>query len=159
MNRDLEATLAELDPGCRAVVDRLRAAREAEPTRRRRPFARGRAGFLVAASLSVAIALSVFCRRPTTASVAGNAYTIAYAPTEEALAALVASQRADGGWANDYLTRQNAAALREAGTASARVAYRRAVRHLRAKGLVPLTREELRARGAFAEAWLARANF
>ncbi len=162
MNKDLEETLAELGPDARVVVDRLRAAHEVAPSRqirfdafakKRRVVSWPRVGFLVAASLFVVLAWSIFCQRLPPAPVAGNIYTVAYAPNEEALAALVASQRADGSWANDYLTRQNAAALRDAGGSSARLAYRRALRYLRTKGLQPLTREELRARERFAAAW------
>lgn len=160
MNADLEATLDELGPGCRAVVRRLRAAATVEPRAERprgqAPWRRGpalwwpRAGYLVAASLFAAIALSIFLQptRPAAIPAAARVYTVAYAPDEAALKELVASQRADGSWDNDFLTRQNAAALR--GVAVARVPYRKAVRYLKAKGLAPLTDAELRARGAFA---------
>ena len=160
MNADLEATLDELGPGYRAVVGRLCAAATVEPRAERprgqAPWRRGRAfwwpraGYLVAASLFAAVALSIFLQgaRPAAIPAAARIYTIAYAPNETALKELVASQRADGSWDNDFLTRQNAAALR--GVAVARVPYRKAVRYLKAKGLSPLTDAELRARGAFA---------
>lgn len=160
MNADLEATLDELGPGYRAVVGRLCAAATVEPRAERprgqAPWWRGpalwwpRAGYLVAASLFAAIALSIFLQltRPAAIPAAARVYTVAYAPDEAALKELVASQRADGSWDNDFLTRQNAAALR--GVAVARVPYRKAVRYLKAKGLSPLTDAELRARGAFA---------
>ena len=160
MNADLEATLDELGPGYRAVVGRLCAAATVEPRAERprgqAPWRRGpalwwpRAGYLVAASLFAAIALSIFLQptRPTAVPGSARIYTVAYVRDEAALKELVASQRADGSWDNDFLTRQNAAALR--GVAMARVPYRKAVRYLKAKGLSPLTDAELRARGAFA---------
>ncbi len=80
-------------------------------------------------------------------------YQIAFAANTAAQATLIATQRADGSWENDYLTRQNAAALREAQTAESRLAYRRAVRYLRSKGLEPLSQLELRLRSSRAEDW------
>ena len=46
--------------------------------------------------------------------------------------------------------RRSAAALRASGDERMRVAYRRAVRYLRTKGLAPLTDAELKARGEYA---------
>ena len=165
MNADLEKTVGELGPGYRDVVARLRAAREVEPARfgikDRAPGraatwcgARSPFSYLAAASLVAALALAVLYVMPrgggAAAEVPLTVYTVAYAPTEEALEAIVASQRADGSWSNDFLTRQNAAALRASGEDRMRVAYRRAVRYLRSKGLSPLTDEELRQRGEYA---------
>ena len=82
-------------------------------------------------------------------------YTIAYAPTDEALEAIVASQRADGSWSNDFITRQNAAALRASCDERMRIAYCRAVRYLRSRGLSPLTDDELKVRGKYAAKVLA----
>lgn len=159
MSHDLESTLEELGPSYRAVVGRLRAGREIEPAVRR-PLPRFPrvAGVLIAASLFVALAFAFFgqeaarTRRPYAAA---EIYTVAYAPTEEALEVIVASQRSDGSWSNDFLTQQNAAALRASSDARMRLAYRRAVRYLRSKGLSPLTDDELRERGAFAAKTLA----
>lgn len=160
MNKDLEATLDELGPGCHAVVSRLKASRELESTGvvccppRPANLALRRAGYLVAASLLAAIALSTSLKdatkTPRSTFPSASAYTVAYASTEEALETIVASQRADGSWSNDFLTRQNAAALRASGEERMRIAYRRAVRYLRTKGLAPLTDDELRARAEFA---------
>ncbi len=163
MNGDLERTLVELGPEYRPLVSRLRSAREVEPSAvRSMPAARfpfRRAGYLVAASLFAAVAASVLIRNPSprTLRPAMSVYTVAYAPTEEALEAIVASQRADGSWSNDFLTEQNAAALRASGESRMRIAYRRAVRYLRAKGLRPLTDEELKDRCRFAAKSLAGA--
>ncbi len=164
MNADLERTIAELGPEYRDVVARLRSAKEIEPRRTadsRQPTAGvflRRVGYLVAASLFAAIAFSIlFQETPQAKSFPNkNIYTVAYAPTEEALEVIVASQRADGSWSNDFLTRQNAAALRASHEERMRIAYRRAVRYLRTKGLAPLTDEELRKRGEFAAKAIAR---
>ena len=160
MNADLEKTVEELGPAYRDVVARLRASREVEPTRiGPKAPAPGRASrspvsYLAAASLAAALALAVLYVAPrggdAAAEVPLTVYTVAYAPTEEALELILASQRADGSWCNDFLTRQNAAALRASGDERMRVAYRRAVRYLRTKGLAPLTDAELKARGEYA---------
>jgi len=173
MNGDLEKTLDELGPEYRAVVARLKVAREVEPSTRHQwrshestsPALPGagtlfrRAGYLVAASLLVALGLSIFlqdaAQSPRTPYAGAKVYTVAYAPDEEALETIVASQRADGSWSNDFLTQQNAAALRASPDARMRVAYRRAVRYLRSKGLAPLTDAELKARGDRAAKMLA----
>jgi hypothetical protein len=164
MSRDLEETLAELGPEYRTVVDRLRAAypdvEVAAPRRRRvvrRPFfaaAASAAGLLAAASVALAL---FFCAPHDRRSAEGaftGVYSLAYSGDVESL---LRTQRADGSWDNDFLTRQNAAALRFAkGLEGADVAYRRAVRYLRTKGLSPLSDAELHDRGAFAAICAAR---
>ncbi|MCR5839411.1 MAG: hypothetical protein K6G94_07240 [Kiritimatiellae bacterium] len=174
MNGDLESTLNELGPEYRDVVARLRSARDVEPSTKHQwrshestsdavakapgTFFR-RVGYLVAASLAVALGLSIFMQDAANAPrepYAGvKVYTVAYAPTEEALEVIVASQRADGSWSNDFITRQNAAALRASDDARMKIAYRRAVRYLRSKGLSPLTDDELKVRGEYAAKVLA----
>ena len=166
MNGDLEKTLNELGPEYRAVVARLRSAREVEPSGTR-AFSLPRTewwrhvGYLVAASLLVALGLSIFMQdaanAPREPYAGAKVYTVAYAPTEEALEIIVASQRADGSWSNDFITRQNAAALRASEDARMKIAYRRAVRYLRSKGLAPLTDEELKLRGEYAARAIAGA--
>ena len=164
MNGDLESTLNELGPEYRAVVARLRSAREIEPSGTRafslpRTEWWRRAGYLAAASLAVALGLSIFMQdaanAPREPYAGAKVYTVAYAPTEEALEIIVASQRADGSWSNDFITRQNAAALRASDDARMKIAYRRAVRYLRSKGLAPLTDDELKVRGEYAAKVLA----
>lgn len=166
MNGDLEKTLNELGPEYRDVVARLRSAREVEPSGTR-AFSLPRTewwrhvGYLVAASLAVALGLSIFMQdaanAPREPYAGAKVYTVAYAPTEEALEVIVASQRADGSWTNDFITRQNAAALRASEDARMKIAYRRAVRYLRSKGLAPLTDEELKLRGEYAARAIAGA--
>ena len=149
MTRDLEETLRELGPGYREMVARLRAC-EAPSSGRRRPAA---LPWLAAASVAAVIAgiACEFATRPGAAeSGPRRAYTAAYTRDAASLAAIVASQRPDGSWANDFLTRQNAAALRGADGEAFAVAYKKAARYLRSRGLKPLTDEELarRALGA-----------
>ena len=80
--------------------------------------------------------------RATAASPVRTLYELALSEDASALQEIIRTQAADGSWANDFLTRQNAAVLREADATS--VAYRKAVRYLRTKGLVPLSGDELR---------------
>ena len=176
MNGDLESTLKELGPEYRDVVARLRSARDVEPSTKHQRRSREstsdavakapgtffhRVGYLVAASLIVALGLSIFMQdaanAPREPYAGAKVYTVAYAPTEEALEIIVASQRADGSWSNDFITRQNAAALRASDDERMKIAYRRAVRYLRSKGLSPLTDDELRVRGEYAAKVLAGA--
>lgn len=144
MTKDLEETLNELGPEYRSVVGRLRA-----------PFAAPRRSplpYLLAASLIAVVGFSIWClpgsecRREGSAASAPRVYTVAYANDEYALQAIVDSQQSDGSWSNDYLTMQNAAALRKAGDTASQIAYKRAVRYLRTKGLDPISDAELRQR-------------
>ena len=169
MTKDLEETLAELGPEYREVVSRLRAAYRAP-----KPFVQPKVsetlphsgriagwsvGYLVAATFLIFLGIG-FAFRPSQTRQPDFAsrvvYTVAYAPNEAALAAIVGSQRADGSWANDFLTQQNAAALRGAEGSAERIAYKKAVRYLRTKGLRPLSDEELKMRGDAAARMFAR---
>ena len=157
MTKDLENTLKELGPEYRSVVDRLRApfaengdARSASAVRR--PVFGASGAYLLAASLALVFGLAVWMfpkTAPRASSVAApRVYTVAYASDEFALKAIVDSQQSDGSWSNDYLTMQNAAALRKAGDAASQIAYKRAVRYLRTKGLDPISDLELEQRSA-----------
>ena len=163
MSRDLELQLDEMGPAYREVVGRLRAAyapsgrariafsgRDALGLRLRRACALGSGrvrGWLVAASLLVIAGAGVIFRAGPVRSgdSARSAYALAYLADDSAVEEIVRSQNPDGSWANDFLTRQNAAVLR--GRASTRVAYKRAVRYLRMRGLCPLSDAELKSRG------------
>lgn len=158
MNADLEATLNELGPEYRTVVDRLRAGAEAKDMSRETGDAkRGRKtrdgrGFpmLLAASVAIALALTIwFHQRPnfptsqhpnTPTSQPPNIPTsqrpnlpTAYGAREYRLTTdeMIATQRADGGWANDFLTRRNAEALKDLDDPRAQLAYKKALRNLR----------------------------
>jgi len=149
MTKDLEETLAELGPGYREVVERLRACQAPAPMPRR--FAP--VPYLAAASVAAVLAgaACVYALRPAVGeSAARKAYTAAYVRDDAALESIVASQQADGSWANDFLTRQNAAALRGVAGERAAVAYKKAARYLKSKGLKPLTEEELALRSLVA---------
>ena len=49
---------------------------------------------------------------------------------------MIASQNPDGSWANDFLTRRNAEVLRTSDDPEARVAYKKAMRNLRFRGML-----------------------
>lgn len=160
MTKDLEETLAELGPGYRAVVERVQDAyRVRERSRKevegdngcldRGHVIRWGLGYLVAASLLILLGLGIFFTEPTVRGTSDSRiiYTVAYMTDDASRDSIVRDQRADGSWANDFLTRQNAAALRNATDEEGRIAYKKAVRYLRAKGLRPLSEDELKARG------------
>ena len=165
MTKDLEDTLNELGPEYRSVVDRLLSMPSApgtilSPLRPKRQALSAR-HYLLAASLFLVVGLAIwnftstifhssffiFHSSPSPSS-APAVYTVAYASDEFALRAILDSQQSDGSWSNDYLTMQNAAALRKANDEASQIAYKRAVRYLRTKGLGPLSDDEFQRRSA-----------
>ena len=151
MNRDLEEQLNEMGPEYRAVVDRLvgayrplDAAVQTPPRRRLGRIVGWSAAYLLAASLLVFLGLSlVFRPAPTQPKVytvratdAAREYVLAHVRNDEAVKELIRTQNADGSWKNDFLTRQNAEALKSATDEAARVAYKKALRNLRSRGLL-----------------------
>ena len=145
MSRDLEEQLSEMGPEYRAVVLRLRGAREAEDFRRETLDVRRRGfvskvfrlrSYLTAASLLVVAGLGVFFlgrqdfRRETE--------DVSFAPLEyrASVDEMIATQNPDGSWKNDFLTRRNAAALKVCGDPDAQIAYKKAVRNLRLRGIL-----------------------
>lgn len=160
MNADLEKTLAELGPGYRGMVARMKApfAEVSRPCGGVSPSSRWwrqPSSWLVAASLAVAFVSAVVLFRTGTPSSANprlgpGVYTVAYISTPDAVDEMVRTQSPDGSWQNDFVTRQNAAALKD--VAGARLAYRKAVRYLRSKGLSPMTESEFRERAGLAQA-------
>ena len=52
------------------------------------------------------------------------------------VAEMIATQNPDGSWQNDFLTRRNAAALKVCGDPAAQIAYKKAMRNLRARGVL-----------------------
>lgn len=157
MNADLQATLDELGPGYREMVLRMRRNCDFSPAYSRRPRWKGVAAmYSAAAALVLALGFSVvfFSRsgdssQPSRLAIhsLSSPYLLAYCGVE-ATEEILRTQKADGSWENDFLTRQNAAALR--GVATASVAYRKALRYLRSRGLAPLTDDELRSRAHLA---------
>ena len=133
MSRDLDEQLNEMGPEYRAVVARLRAAREAVAGGT--GATRGTGGWLVAASFLLVVALTVPClsrlSRPSRPS--------SHLPPREYRASvpeMIATQNPDGSWKNDFLTRRNAAALRVCSDPAAQIAYKKAMRNLRARGIL-----------------------
>ena len=159
MSRDLDGQLDEMGEEYRAVVGRLKAAyAPAAGCRTRRPahirgFAhslRGRGqpltarqirvvGYLLAASLLLVLSLGIFLHpsrpsQPSQPSQPSHEYSLAYSRTAEAIEEMIATQKPDGSWKNDFLTRQNAAALKACPAPAAQVAYKKALRNLRIRG-------------------------
>ena len=147
MTQDLEETLQELGDGYRPVVDRLLAAYRlpdagAKPSAEASAVAWGVA-MLAAASLVAFLGFGlVFRSEPPAsrvytvrASDAAHEYMLAIVRDDNAVQEMIRTQRADGGWGSDFLTRQNAAALRLCKGEDARIAYRRAMRNLRIRGV------------------------
>ena len=166
MTEDLERTLAELGPGYREVVDRLKAApcpwaddagrgaRAGAAVRGGRHRVRGAfarpAGYLAAASLLAVVGLCVVfgvSRRPAArppaaapvytvrATTAENEYRLALIRDDAAVKEMIRTQNSDGSWKNDFLTRRNAEALKGCSRPDAQLAYRKAMRNLRSRGL------------------------
>ena len=148
MTKDLEETLAGLGPGYRAVVDRLTAGATVEPRHGLRapalpPRARAarRAPLLAAAALLAVLAIgTVFFRRDghdmPPAVHAAREYRLAEIHDGLAVEEMIRTQNADGSWRNDFLTRRNAEALARCPHAGAKVAYKKAMRNLRVRGLL-----------------------
>ena len=137
MNRDLEEQLSEMGPEYRAVVARLRAAREADQfCRSGRTGVAWKSACLIAASLLVILGLGVvLCTSqpldPSTSQPAYGAHEYKIGIDE-----MIATQNPDGSWQNDFLTRRNADALKFCGDPAAQVAYRKAMRNLRVRGVL-----------------------
>jgi len=142
MNADLSRQLDEMGPEYRDLVVRMRGA--FEPVRRSH-----RAAWLVAASLVLVVGLTVVlttCPQPSahtpqpstlfTVRVTDphNEYMLATLRNDVAVKEMIRSQRADGSWKNDFLTRRNAEALRGNRSPEAQVAYKKAMRSLRLRG-------------------------
>lgn len=138
MNRDLEETLNELGPDYRAVVARLRAGREAASGSRSSSDTRSsrKAAYLVAASLLVLIGLTVVHLSQSQTSNLKPQTSSCPREYRATVAEMIATQNPDGSWQNDFLTRRNAAALKVCGDPAARIAYKKAMRNLRARGVL-----------------------
>lgn len=147
MTGDLEETLRELGPGYREVVGRLLDARET-PGRFRRPACGDRPRWLVGdrprwlAAAAVAVVagfVAVFALAPSRqtepAVAVGGEYRLALVADGAAIRELIRTQNADGSWKTDFLTKRNAAALKGCDTAEARIAYKKAMRNLRIRGV------------------------
>lgn len=154
MTKDLEETLAGLDAGSRETVLRMKAAfrdeaiasrasaiRFTPPKRWKDAFTRTQVAALAAACLLAVLGFAAVLApaRVAKGKLASSPYAMAYCGGKS-VEELIRTQRPDGGWESDYLTRQNAAALKS--VQGAQLAYRKALRHLRMKGLAPMSDEE-----------------
>ena len=141
MNRDLDEQLEEMGPEYRAVVTRLRRAETAPP--RETTLLRGGSVSLphdrrwfVAASLILVVGLGVAFFQTSKPL---NLQTLPRRGAHEYqmdIPEMIATQNPDGSWKNDFLTRRNAAALKSCDDLAARIAYKKAVRNLRARGVL-----------------------
>ena len=135
MSRDLEEQLDEMGLEYRAVVMRLRRAREAQGNKEQ---GTGNRGWLVAASLLIVLGLCVFFQASRTSQTSRTFQTSPRGAHEYQMdvSEMIATQNPDGSWKNDFLTRRNAAALRVCGDPAAQVAYKKAMRNLRSRGIL-----------------------
>lgn len=144
MSKDLEETLNELGPDYRAVVARLRVGRELAASSHSSDSscssgggkARGLA-YLVAASLAILLAFAaVFFQSGNRTIEQSNNSSPAPREYRASVDEMIATQNPDGSWQNDFLTRRNAEALKVCGDPAARIAYKKAVRNLRSRGML-----------------------
>jgi len=140
MTDDLADTLRELGPGYREVADRLFAARKTPGCIRRLCAAPGRRWLAAASLAAVAGLASLFALAPLGGGMPrgsfGREYRLALVADEASIGEIIRSQNADGSWKNDFLTKHNASALKSCTRADARIAYKKAMRNLRLKGML-----------------------
>ena len=151
MSRDLEEQLDEMGPEYRAIVARLKGAMGNEDFRREtldvrrgsapkvfRLWSKVLRPLLAAASLALFVGLGVVFLGQKDFRL--EAEDVGYGAREykASVDEMVATQNPDGSWKNDFLTRRNAAALKGSGNPAAQIAYKKAMRYLNFKGLVPL---------------------
>ena len=136
MSRDLEEQLDEMGPEYRAVAARLRAGCEAQNFSVFRLKSKVLRPVLAAASLSALIGLGVLFLEQQ--DIRRETEDESFAPREyrASVAEMIATQNPDGSWKNDFLTRRNAAALKVCGDPAAQIAYKKAVRNLRLRGIL-----------------------
>lgn len=109
-----------------------------------------RPSFLAAASLiallgGVSVSRLDFLSRPGASESAAaedavkrrlTAFMLAEEKSREAIDEIIRTQNPDGSWQTDFLTRRNADALLACSSPEAKLAYRKAMRNLRARGLL-----------------------
>ena len=132
MSRDLDEQLDEMGPEYRAVVARLRAAQGAGT----RDEGRGTRGWLIAASLLLFVGLGVFFATPQPRNFATPQHPHGAPEYRASVPEMIATQNPDGSWKNDFLTRRNAAALKVCSDPAAQIAYKKAMRNLRTRGVL-----------------------
>ena len=142
MSKDLEEQLDEMGPEYRAVVARLRGAETAPP--HEVLLLRGGSvslahdrRWLMAASLLVILGLSaIFIQSNNRTIEHSNNFPFGPREYRASVPEMIATQNPDGSWKNDFLTRRNAAALKACGDPAARIAYKKAARNLRLRGIL-----------------------
>ena len=153
MTEDFKETLDELGPEYIQVVDKLKNLGEIEPRNGRFFVKRSvffkRIGVLLVASLTLVIAMTFYFVKSNwdkkgIAEIdisASKPYFLAFNLTDaKSIEEIKRTQKPDGSWNNDLLTRQNATSLMKVDKSS--LAYRKAMRYLRSKGLSPLSDSE-----------------
>ena len=140
MNADLEKTVEELGSDYGDVLVRLRNAREIEAGRKPADLRKGPLSIvfcplfhLTAAVLVLGFVLAVIIFQSAQSESAVGPAPHEYAMT---VAEMIASQKPDGSWQNAFLTRRNAEALRFRTDPASRIAYKKAMRNLRLRGLL-----------------------
>ena len=145
MSRDLEEQLDEMGPEYRAVVARLKDGVTADFGRETGDVSRRGfmsevfrlKSYLTAASLLVILGLSaIFIQLNNRTIEQSNSFPFGPREYRASVPEMIATQNADGSWKNDFLTRRNAAALKVCGDPAAQVAYKKAVRNLRSRGIL-----------------------
>ena len=145
MNADLEETLQELGPGCRTVVERLRAGLVADVGQRtagkgQRPSSSviRPLSYLTAALIALVIGLTVVFNSRTPTLERQRRDAVSHPPRDYTLSVdeMIATQNPDGSWQSDFLTRHHAKALAGCPRADARIAYKKAMRNLRVRGVL-----------------------
>ena len=145
MSKDLEEQLNEMGPEYRKLVARLRGVREAEDVRRETLGVRRRGfvskvfrlgSYLTAASLLVVFGLGVFFATSQPRNLATSQPAYGAHEYQMDVPEMIATQNPDGSWKNDFLTRRNAAALKLCSDPAAQIAYKKAARNLRLRGIL-----------------------
>ena len=132
MTKDLEATLSEMDGAHRRMVRRMQSAFAPAPLRYASRAVLSAAALMLVASLWAVFALWEGGVSPSPHL---SAFRLADDGGEEAIGEIIRTQNADGSWQTDFLTRQNARVLAGIRSGAASLAYRKAVRNLRARGI------------------------
>lgn len=154
MSEDLENTLRELGPEYARVVAKLRSVNEINSLgcAKRVMFRRSLYRFSRAVSVAamVVMALGVLLLLGVNEKENGlksdenhtiNPYLLAFHDSvDKAIVEITRTQKPDGSWGSDYLSRQNATLLEKFDITS--VAYRKALRYLRSRGMDTLTDAE-----------------
>ena len=145
MNTDLEGTLRELGPEYRAVVNRLRTGLEADVGRRTDGKGQRTSSsvfcplsYLTAALIALVVGLTVVFNLRTQALERQRPGAVPHPPRDYTLSVdeMIATQNPDGSWQSDFLTRHHAKALAGCPRADARIAYKKAMRNLRVRGVL-----------------------